>query len=593
MSVMSSADLVVLALYFAIVFGIGWWAARREKNESADYFLAGRDVAWLAVGASLFASNIGGEHLVGLAGTGAASGLAVGHFEWLATLMLLLLGWLFVPYYLRSGVYTMPEFLERRYSPAARWYLTSISVVAYVLTKISVTLFAGAVIVQVLTGVSLWTGAAIIVIATGIYTIAGGLRAVIYTEVLQTFVLIAGSATLAIIGLVAVGGWSGLQARMPADYFSMWKPANHPDFPWTGIVFGAPILGIWYWCTDQYIVQRVLAARNISEARRGTIFAGYLKILPVFLFVLPGVIAAALYADVRGGAADQAYPSLVVRLLPSGARGLVVAGLLAAVMSSLASVFNSCSTLITWDVYRKLRPGAFEKRLVTVGRISTVVLVALGLLWIPFMKYISPQLYIYLQSVQAYVAPPIAACFLLGILMPRLNSRGALSALLGGFALGALRFGLELANGTAKTGLPAGRGWERIAELNFLHFAVVLFVICAAVLVAVSYATEAPPLERIAGLTRGSAAALPVPTLETAGRALAPEPMPAPAAPVVAPGQPAPGGIATRTAAAVPAYSSLSEASGIGTQPREGRGRDIALSLVLGVLLAILWTVFR
>jgi len=532
-------DLVVVVLYFAILFGISWWSARFKKAQSADYFLAGRDVGWLAIGASLFASNIGSEHLVGLAGTGAASGLAVGHFEWLACLILLLLGWLFVPFYLRSGVYTMPEFLERRYNAASRWYLTTVSIVAYVLTKISVTLYAGAIVVREVTGLGMWTSATVIVIATGAYTIAGGLRAVIYTEVMQTFVLIVGSLLLTVLGLHALGGWSGLQASVPVDFFSMWKPSDDPAFPWTGIVFGAPILGVWYWCTDQAIVQRVLAARNVTEARRGTIFAGFLKILPVFIFVLPGIIAAALYSDVRGTATDQAFPALVTRLLPVGLKGLVIAGMLAALMSSLASVFNSCSTLLTWDVYRKLKPGASEMQLITVGRIATGVLVVLGLAWIPFMKYISSQLYIYLQSVQAYIAPPIAACFLLGLFFRRLNGTGAMASLTTGFVLGALRLILELANGLSKTGLTDGTVWAWIAEINFLHFAVLLFVVCTVVLVTVSALTPAPAAAQLAGVTWGG-------------------------------GPPAP--------------------------PVEGearnRRRDIALSLTLAALVGILWIVF-
>jgi transporter, SSS family len=490
-------DMLVIAAYFLVLSGIAYWAARREKLVSSDYFLAGRDVGWLAVGASLFASNIGSEHLVGLAGTGAASGLAVGHFEWLASFILLLLGWLFVPFYLRSGVYTMPEFLERRYNPAARAYFTWVSIIGYVLTKISVTLFAGGVVMKAVTGFDFWTSAAILIVITGLYVIFGGLRAVIYTEVMQAVVLILGSLTLMIIGLSAVGGWSGLHARVPPDFFSMWKPSSHKDFPWTGIVFGAPILGIWYWCTDQHIVQRVLAARNVQEARRGTIFAGFLKILPVFIFVLPGIIAAALYADVRGGSADSAYPILVTRLLPTGFKGLVLAGMLAALMSSLASAFNSCSTLLTWDVYRKWRPDASEPRLVLVGRLTTVILVILGLAWIPFMKFVSPQLYIYLQSVQAYIAPPIAAVFLLGILSPRLNGVGALAALWTGFVIGFLRLVLEL----AKAKLPSGTLWSWIAGINFLHFAALLFALCSAILIVVSYLTPPPAPERVADLT--------------------------------------------------------------------------------------------
>ncbi len=490
-------DILVIIAYFLILSGIAYWAAKREKLISSDYFLAGRDVGWLAVGASLFASNIGSEHLVGLAGTGAASGLAVGHFEWLASFILLLLGWLFVPFYLRSGVYTMPEFLERRYNPAARAYFTWVSIIGYVLTKISVTLFAGGVVMRAVTGFDFWTSAAILIVITGLYVIFGGLRAVIYTEVMQAVVLIVGSITLMFIGLHAVGGWSGLQAKVPPDFFSMWKPSNHKDFPWTGIVFGAPILGIWYWCTDQHIVQRVLAAKNIPQARRGTIFAGFLKILPVFIFVLPGIIAAALYQDVRNGQTDSAYPVLVTRLLPIGFKGLVLAGMLAALMSSLASAFNSCSTLLTWDVYRKVRPDASEARLVFVGRVTTVILVFLGLAWIPFMKYVSPQLYIYLQSVQAYIAPPIAAVFLLGILSPRLNGRGALAALWTGFVLGFARLVLEL----SKAKLTPGSMWSWYAGINFLHFAALLFLLCSVILIVVSLLTPPPAPERVADLT--------------------------------------------------------------------------------------------
>ncbi len=298
MSNLHAFDILFIAAYFLILFGIAWWAARREKNVSSDYFLASRDVAWFAVGASLFASNIGSEHLVGLAGTGAGSGLAVGHFEWLACLILLLLGWLFVPYYLKSGVYTMPEFLEKRYNSASRTYFTWVSVIGYVLTKISVTLYAGGVVIRAVTGWDFYTAAIVLIVITGLYTIFGGLRAVVYTEVLQAIVLILGSITLMVIGLSRVGGISGLEAKVPAGFFSMWKPSSHPNFPWTGVIFGAPILGIWYWCTDQHIVQRVLAAKNIKEARTGTIFAGYLKILPVFIFVLPGIVAMALFSDV-------------------------------------------------------------------------------------------------------------------------------------------------------------------------------------------------------------------------------------------------------------------------------------------------------
>jgi SSS family solute:Na+ symporter len=493
-------DLLFVAGYFLILFGIAWWAARREKNVSSDYFLASRDVAWFAVGASLFASNIGSEHLVGLAGTGAGSGLAVGHFEWLACLILLLLGWLFVPFYLKSGVYTMPEFLEKRYNSSARTYFTWVSVIGYVLTKISVTLYAGGVVIRAVTGWNFYTAAIVLIVITGLYTIFGGLRAVVYTEVLQAIVLILGSITLMIIGLSHVGGWSGLTAKVPHDFFSMWKPTNHPNFPWTGIIFGAPILGIWYWCTDQHIVQRVLAAKSIKQARTGTIFAGYLKILPVFIFVLPGIVAVALFSDVAQNP-DSAYPTLVTRLLPEGIKGLVLAGMLAALMSSLASAFNACSTLLTWDVYKKWRPAASEQQLVRVGRISAGVMVFLGLAWIPLMKFVSSQIYIYLQSVQAYIAPPIAACFLLGLFFRRLNGTGAMASLVTGLVLGLLRLILELTNKASSGGLEPGTLWHWIATINFLHYAVLLFVICTVVLFVVSMMTPPPGADKTEGLT--------------------------------------------------------------------------------------------
>lgn len=495
-----SLDWVVIGLYFLIVFGVAIGATLRERStrETTDgYFLAGRNVGWFVIGASLFASNIGSEHLVGLAGTAAASGVAVAQFEVLASLILLILGWFFVPFYLGSGVVTMPEFLERRYCSAARWYLAVISIIGYVLTKISVTIAAGAIVFEALMGIDFWTGALVVVIVTGIYTVFGGLRAVLYTDLVQMFVLIGGSVAVTVSGLIAVGGWEALSATAGDHFFSMWRPLSDPDFPWTGILFGAPILGVWYWCTDQFIVQRVLSASDQHQARRGTIFAGYLKLLPLFIFVIPGVIAYVLAekALLTLETPDQALPVLIGVLLPVGLRGLVVAGLLAALMSSLSSVFNSCSTLITWDIYKKLRPDASERQLVRVGQLATVVLVLFGLAWIPMMKLISGQIYQYLQSVQAYISPPVAAVFLFGICWKRANSQGAIAALATGFVLGSLRLVCEL-NKTSLSG-----PWLWFAEINFLHFAVLLFAICTLVLAAVSLLTPRPEEDRIRGLT--------------------------------------------------------------------------------------------
>jgi SSS family solute:Na+ symporter len=496
---MTTIDWVVVVLYFLLTFAVAIIATRRAKTrESADgYFLAGRNAGWFIVGASLFASNIGAEHLVGLAGTGAASGVAVAQFEIIAGLVLLLLGWFFVPFYLRSGVFTMPEFLERRYSSGPRMYLAIVSVVSYVLTKISVTIAAGGIVFEALMGVDFWTGATVVVIATGIYTLFGGLKAVLYTDAMQMFVLLGGAIVVTILGLDAIGGWDGLRAAVEPARFDLWQPSSHPDFPWTGILFGAPILGIWYWCTDQFIVQRVLAARNLVEARRGTIFAGFIKQTPLFLFVLPGVIAYALAqsGQLQLDRADQALPALTVQLLPAGLRGVVVAGMLAALMSSLSAVFNSSATLVTMDLYKHWRPEATSRQLVVTGQMATVVLVLFGLAWIPLMKLISGQLYTYLQSVQAYISPPIAAVFLVGLLWPRANAKGAIAALAVGFVLGFGRLILEL---------NAPLGWApaaAFASINFLHFAVLLFALSIVALVAVSLATAPPPPERLHDLT--------------------------------------------------------------------------------------------
>jgi SSS family solute:Na+ symporter len=493
-------DWVVIGAYFVAVFGVAIWSTWRDhtRDTSADYFLAGRHAGWFVIGASLFASNIGSEHLVGLAGTGAASGVAVGQFEILASFLLLLLGWVFVPFYIKSGVYTMPEFLERRYSPATRWYLALISIVGYVLTKISVSIYAGGIVFESLMGINFWTGALIVVIATGIYTVFGGLRAVLYTDMFQMFVLVAGGVAVTVIGLGEVGGWGALRESAGSDFFSLWKPMSDPSFPWTGIILGAPILGVWYWCTDQFIVQRVLSAPNVEQARRGAIFAGYLKVLPLFIFVIPGVIAYTLAKSGRLtlDSPDHALPVLVGALLPVGIRGLVVGGLLAALMSSLSSVFNSCSTLVTLDIYKKLHPEASERRLVWVGQISTIAMVALGLAWIPFMSYISGQLYQYLQSVQAYIAPPIAAVFLFGIFFKRVNGAGAMAAMVSGFVLGMGRLVLELNKGKLGDGL-----LYYVATINFLHFALLLFAISTGILVVVSLLTRPASEEQLRGLT--------------------------------------------------------------------------------------------
>ena len=480
---MSTLDYLVIILYFGVIGAIAFFSFKKANNVGG-YFLAGRDVGFFAVGASLFASNIGSEHLVGLAGTGASSGLAVAHFELLAVFVLIILGYVFAPFYFKTNVYTMPEYLEKRYSRASRFYLSIVSIIGYVLTKISVTLFAGGVVLSTVLNIDPLFGSLLLILFTGVYTIIGGLSSVIYTEVIQTFLMIFGSILVVIFGLNAVGGYENLVAKLPGDYLSMWKGIDHPQFPFTGILLGAPILGIWYWCTDQYIVQRVLAAKNVEEARSGTIFAAFLKILPLFIFVFPGLIAYVLFPDIIKNQPDKALPLLIINILPVGVKGLVIGGFLAALMSSLASTFNSCSTLLTMDIYKFIKKDADQKELLIFGKISTAFLVFLGILWIPMMKYISSTVYVYLQSVQAYIAPPIAAVFIMGLIYKKATPISSISTLIIGFILGMLRLILEI--NKEHIIIPFIKVF---ATINFLHFAFFLFVFSCLLIIIISYFT--------------------------------------------------------------------------------------------------------
>jgi len=474
-------DNSVIIVYFLIVFGIGIFYSRRQKETPGEYFLAGNSIGWFAVGASLFSTNISSEHFIGLAGSGASSGLAVGCYEWSASFCLFILGWLFVPYYLKSKVFTMPEFLERRFDSRCRWYLTVISLIAYVFTKISVHLFAGAILMRTVLGWDYLTTSIILVVATGIYTITGGLKAVIYTDLFQSFVLITGAIVLSAVGLHHVGGFAGLRQALPPDFFHMIKPASDPVYPWVGTIFGTMILGIWYWCTDQSIVQKTLSAKDLENARKGSFFCATLKILPVFILVLPGLIAKALYPTIVTG--DNAYPTLVTRLLPPGLVGLMVAALLAALMSAMSSVLNSCSTLITMDIFRKTHPNTSEKRLVFVGRVATGAIVVVSILWVPLIKYLSNEIYQYLQSVQAYIGAPITATFLVGVLWKRATSRAAFTTLITGGILGAGRFIIDVAHDAFKVDLGM---WNALAQFSFLNYSVIVFLFCVMLIVVMS-----------------------------------------------------------------------------------------------------------
>ncbi|HZB14733.1 MAG TPA: sodium:solute symporter [Chryseolinea sp.] len=491
-------DWIVIGIYFLLIAALAIWTMTRKQKNTEDYFLAGRNLGWFVVGASIFASNIGSEHVVGLAGAGAGGKIPMLIYE-LHAWLVITLGWVFLPFYMRSGVFTTPEFLERRFNANTRWFLSVFSLVAYVLTKVSVTVYAGGIVISSILGIDFWTGALVTVILTGVYTVLGGMRAVVYTEALQTVVLVLGAGTLTIVGLNSVGGWDGMRSSLEPGYLNMWRSASDPDFPWPSLVITSSIVGMWYWCTDQYIVQRVLSARNITQGRRGTIFGGLLKLLPVFLFLIPGVVALALKnrGELHWDSPDEAFAALLMNKMPAGLRGIVAAGLLAALMSSLASVFNSCSTLFTVDIYKKLRPNTPEKQLLNIGRIATVIVVILGILWIPIMQNISGVLYEYLQSVQSYIAPPITAVFLLGIFHKRINSTGALTTLIVGLIVAFLRIALELASDSLD---PNGIIYA-LAKANFLTFAAWFFLFSIIICVVASLLTPAPSPEQIQGLT--------------------------------------------------------------------------------------------
>jgi solute:Na+ symporter, SSS family len=540
-------DWIVVLLYFFIIFGIAWWVIRQKQNTSTDYFLAGRNLGWFVIGASIFASNIGSEHLVGLAGSGATDGVAMAHYE-LHAWCLLVLGWVMAPFYMRSKVFTMPEFLEKRFSSTARTVLSVISLVAYILTKIAVGIFAGGIVFSVLLpdinflGLnSFWIGSVLVIILTGIYTILGGLRAVAYTEALQTIVLIFGSILVTIFGLQALGGWGELRAICGSEMFNLWKPLVpdgfeatwapvkesgrmawyfNDNYPWIGMLFCAPIIGMWYWCTDQYIVQRVLGAPDEREARRGSIAAAFLKLLPVFIFIIPGMITFALAKSGQSEAirnvlfsadgelirenAQQAFPLLVKNILPVGVRGIVVAGLLAALMSSLAGVFNASSTLFTMDFYSKFKPKASQQQLVWMGRVATSVMVLIGLFWIPVIQG-GKGLYDYLQGVQAYLAPPIFVVFFFGVFMKRLNAKGCLAALITGFAMGLFRLAVDTpVKLIGDFSYQNGSFLWIINNTFFQYYSLLIFVVCAIVMVVVSYMTEAPAYANLNGLTYGT-----------------------------------------------------------------------------------------
>jgi len=528
---MLTLDWIVIGVFCIVLIGIIVWVSKQKQNDSADYFLGGRDATWIAIGASIFASNIGSEHLIGLAGAGASSGMAMAHWE-IQGWMILILGWVFVPFYSRSMVYTMPEFLERRYNPQSRTILSIISLVSYVLTKVAVTVYAGGLVFQQVFGIKelwgidfFWIAAIGLVLLTALYTIFGGMKSVLYTSVLQTPILLLGSLIILIFGLKELGGWEEMiriaGATSTNDYgdsmTSLMRDNRDANFPWLGALIGSAIIGFWYWCTDQYIVQRVLSGKNQREARRGAIFGAYLKLTPVFLFLIPGMIAFAIHQKAGGDFlpmladgvtpnADAAFPTLVAKLLPAGLKGLVVCGILAALMSSLASLFNSSAMLFTIDFYKRFKPKTPEKQLVKIGQIATVVIVVLGILWIPIMRTIGDVLYAYLQDVQSVLAPGIAAAFLLGVCWKRASAQGGMWGLLSGMIIGLTRLGANIYYSNFSD---ASQNVFKYVfyDVNWLFFCGWMFLFCLAVVIVVSLFTKAPSAQKTQGLVFGTATA--------------------------------------------------------------------------------------
>ncbi len=532
---MAFLDWLVIGIFALALIGVIVWVMRQKQNNAADYFLGGKDATWIAIGASIFASNIGSEHLIGLAGSGASSGMAMAHWE-IQGWMILLLGWVFVPFYSRSMVYTMPEFLEKRYNPQSRTLLSAISLISYVLTKVAVTVYAGGLVFQQVFGIDtlwgidfFWIAAIGLVLITALYTIFGGMKSVLYTSVLQTPILLLGSLIILVLGLKELGGWdemmkicSSVEVNEYGDHMTNLIRSNgDPNFPWLGALIGSAVIGFWYWCTDQFIVQRVLSGKNEQEARRGTIFGAYLKLLPVFLFLIPGMIAFAIHQQsiAAGGEgflpmlangnvnSDAAFPTLVAKLLPAGVKGLIVCGILAALMSSLASLFNSSAALFTIDFYQRFRPDTDPKKLVRIGQAATVVIVVLGILWIPIMRSMGDVLYKYLQEVQSVLAPGIAAAFLLGVCWKRTSAQGGMWALIAGLVIGLTRLGAKIYYENASV-IPGGDESNLFQylfyDVNWLFFCGWMLVFCLLVAFVVSLFTKAPEPQKIQGLVFGT-----------------------------------------------------------------------------------------
>nr|XP_039332202.1 sodium/glucose cotransporter 5 isoform X7 [Saimiri boliviensis boliviensis] len=532
---LSVSDIIVITVYFALNVAVGIWSScRASRNTVNGYFLAGRDMTWWPIGASLFASSEGSGLFIGLAGSGAAGGVAVAGFEWHATYVLLALAWVFVPIYISSEIVTLPEYIQKRYGgQRIRVYLSVLSLLMSVFTKISLDLYAGALFVHICLGWNFYLSTVLTLAITALYTIAGGLAAVIYTDALQTLIMVVGAIILTVKAFDQIGGYGELEAayaraipsrtianttcHLPrADAMHMFRDPHTGDLPWTGMTFGLTIMATWYWCTDQVIVQRSLSARDLNHAKAGSILASYLKMLPMGLIIMPGMISRALFPDDVGcvvpseclracgaevGCSNIAYPKLVMELMPIGLRGLMIAVMLAALVSSLTSIFNSSSTLFTMDIWRRLRPRSGERELLLVGRLVIVALIGVSVAWIPVLQGSnSGQLFIYMQSVTSSLAPPLTAVFVLGIFWPRANEQGAFWGLIAGLVVGAARLVLEFLNPAPPCGEPDTRP-AILGSMHYLHFAVALFTLSGAVVVVGSLLTPPPQGGQMENLT--------------------------------------------------------------------------------------------
>ncbi|XP_011884951.1 PREDICTED: sodium/glucose cotransporter 4 isoform X1 [Cercocebus atys] len=528
-------DISVVVIYFVFILAVGIWSSiRANRGTIGGYFLAGRSMSWWPIGASLMSSNVGSGLFIGLAGTGAAGGLAVGGFEWNATWLLLALGWVFVPVYIAAGVVTMPQYLKKRFGgQRIQVYMSVLSLILYIFTKISTDIFSGALFIQMALGWNLYLSTGILLVVTAIYTIAGGLTAVIYTDALQTAIMVGGALVLMFLGFQDVGWYPGLEQRyrqaipnvtvpnttchLPRpDAFHLLRDPVSGDIPWPGLIFGLTVLATWCWCTDQVIVQRSLSAKSLSHAKGGSVLGGYLKILPMFFIVMPGMISRALFPDevgcvdpdvcqsicgARVGCSNIAYPKLVMTLMPVGLRGLMIAVIMAALMSSLTSIFNSSSTLFAIDVWQHFRRKATEQELMVVGRVFVVFLVVISILWIPIIQSSnSGQLFDYIQAVTSYLAPPITALFLLAIFCKRVTEPGAFWGLMSGLGVGLLRMILEFSYPAPACG-EVDRRPAVLKDFHYLYFALLLCGLTAIVIVIVSLCTTPIPEEQLTRLT--------------------------------------------------------------------------------------------